>query len=178
MLNWYEIPGALDGIEKHPAFIEKKVLDETSLQESSAALAFKRTPKENSWVKKRNFKKKMFRQFLSINPDLNFSLINGIRLSPSIFLCFSDFDADGRFKDYKMEYNFNPYTRVYLTPSGYLRKYHGTVEIGTGIYDLDNTNKFASKVTNRRLRQHATDEEYSCNYSYYKKVFGPKTILF
>ena len=174
MINWYEMPGALDNFEYNPAYHEKLVID-------ADVAPLKKVPSYSnqtihltdcSWVKKRKYKKKMVRQFLSINPDMDFSKHPGMRCSRGIYLCFPAYD-DGDFYDPRMTYSFNSYTRVFLSLRGDLRKYHGAAFPFRDSYALGPKDKDVAKITNRRIRHHALDEDMSSNYSYCKKLYGP-----
>lgn len=73
----------------------------------------------------------------------------------------------------KMTYSFNPYTRVFLSLRGDLRKYHGAAFPSRSSYALRPKDKDAAKITNRRIRRHSLDEDMSSRYSYCKKYYGP-----
>lgn len=103
---------------------------------------------------------------------MDYSKWHGTRCSPAIYLCFPTCD-DGDFYDPKMTYSFIPYTRVFLSLRGDLRKYHGAVFPIRGSYALGPKDKDAAKITNRRIRRHALDEDMSRSYSYYKKLYSP-----
>lgn len=174
MINWYEMPGALDNFERNPAYHEKLAIDAIIEPVRNVMpanrQAFRRV--DCSWVKKREYKKKLVCRFLSINPDMDYSKRYGTRCSPAIYLCFPTYN-DGDFYDPKMTYSFNPYTRVFLSLRGDLRKYHGAAFPIRGSYALGPKDKDAAKITNRRIRRHALDEDMSRSYSYYKKLYSP-----
>lgn len=174
MINWYEIPGALDNFELNPAYHEKLAIDADIELVRNVMPANKQTFRQIdcSWVKKREYKKKLVRRFLSINPDMDYSKRHGMRCSPAIYLCFPTYN-DGDFYDPKMTYSFNPYTRVFLSLRGDLRKYHGAAFPIRSSYALGPKDKDAAKITNRRIRRHALDEDMCRSYSYYKKLYGP-----
>ena len=113
----------------------------------------------------------MVRRFLSINPDMDYSKRHGTRCSPTIYLCFPSYN-DGDFYDPKMTYSFNPYTRVFLSLRGDLRKYHGAAFPIRGSYALGPKDKNAAKITNRWIRRQALDEDMCRSYSYYEKLYG------
>lgn len=174
MLNWYDMPGALDGFENDPAYLDKAVIDDKAEQNPAITISHGKIRSTCAWIEKRNYKKKMVRRFLSINPDMDYSKLGGTRCSPAIYLCFPDYN-DGDFYDPKMIYNFNPHSRIFLSPRGDLRKYHGAVSVSPcrGSYALGHKDKAVSKITNRCLRHLATDEEVPRSYSYCKKLYGP-----
>lgn len=112
MTNWYEIPGALEDFENNPAYHEKLAIDADIELVKNVKPANKQTfcRTDCSWVKKRIYKKKLVRRFLTINPDMDYSKLHGMRCSPAIYLCFPDYN-NGDFYDPKMTYSFNPYTQ-------------------------------------------------------------------
>ena len=174
MVEWYDMPGALDDFESHPAYLEKLTVDayaETAKKGKSVNV--KSTDRRVcSWVKKREYKKKLVRRFLTINPDMDYSKLYGMRCSPAIYLCFPSYN-EGDYYDPKMTYSFNPYTRVFLSLRGDLRKYHGAAFPIRSSYALGPKDRDAAKITNRRIRRHALDEETPRSYSYCKKLYGP-----
>lgn len=174
MINWYEMPGALEDFESNPAYHEKLAIDADFDLVKNVIPANKQTSCRNdcSWVKKRKYKKKLVRRFLNINPDMDYSKLHGMRCSPAIYLCFPDYN-NGDFYDPKMTYSFNPYTRVFLSLRGDLRKYHGAAFPSRSSYALGPKDKDAAKITNRRIRRRALNEDMSSSYSYCKKLYGP-----
>lgn len=110
MVEWYDMPGALDDFESHPAYLEKLAID--AVVEVTAdvipAGEKKKARSVYSCVKKRKHKKKLIRRFLTINPDMDYTKLHGMRCSPAIYLCFPDYN-NGDFYDPKMTYTFNPY---------------------------------------------------------------------
>lgn len=174
MVEWYDMPSALDDFESHLAYLEKLAVDANAEVITDVIPASEKTTNHSdcSWVKKRKHKKKMVRRFLTINPDMDYSKLCGMRCSPAIYLCFPSYN-EGEYYDPKMTYSFNPYTRVFLSLRGDLRKYHGVAFPIRGSYALGSKDKDAAKITNRRIRRHALDEDMSSSYSYCKKLYGP-----
>lgn len=178
-MKWYEMSGALDNFECNPAYLEKVALD-TDDNPTIKVVSFNRTEADqpsSSWIKKRKYKKKLVRRFLSVNPDMDYSQSHGTRCNPALY-CYYLSCNDGDAYDPKMSYNLNPYTRVFLSVRGDLRKYHGSVYPMRSCYALERKDKSTARMTNRRIRYHALDEETisGCSYSYYKKLFGPLRI--
>lgn len=66
MINWYEMPGALEDFESNPAYHEKLAIDADFDLVKNVIPANKQTSCRNdcSWVKKRKYKKKLVRRFL------------------------------------------------------------------------------------------------------------------
>lgn len=174
MVEWYNMPGALDDFERHPAYLEKLAVDaDARTVKEGKSVNVKATDRRVcALVKKREYKKKLVRRFLTINPDMDYSKLHGMRCSPAIYLCFPSYN-DGDFYDPKMTYSFNPYTKVYLSLRGDIRKYHGAAFPIRSSYALGPKDRDAAKITNRRIRRHAFDEETPRSYSYCKKLYGP-----
>lgn len=169
--------GALDDFESHPAYLEKLAVDaDIEVTTDAIPSSEKKTDRSDcSWVKKRKHKKKMVRHFLTINPDMDYSKLYRMRCSPAIYL-YSPSYNDGNYYDSKMTYCFNPYTRIFLSLRGDLRKYHGSAFSIRSGYALESKDKDAAKITSRRIRQHALDEETARSYSYFKKLYGPLIV--
>ncbi len=168
------MPGALDDFESNPAYLEKLAVDaDVETTKKVIPLREKTTDRSDcSWVKKRKYKKKMIRRFLSINPDMDYSKLDGVRCSPAVYLCFP-FYNDGDYYNPKMTYSFNPHTGVFLSLRGDLRKYHGKTSIVRGGYILSAKDRYTAKITNRRICYNALDDETPSCYSYCKKLYGP-----
>ena len=174
MVKWHDMAGALDDFESHLAYLEKLAVDAV-VEVTTDVIPTSEKKKARivcSWVRKRKHKKKMVRRFQTINPDMDYSKLYGMRCSPAIYLCFPSYNEDGYY-DPKMTYSFNPYTKVFLSLRGDLRKYHGAAFPIRGSYALGSKDKEAAKITNRRIRRHALDENMSSSYSYCKKLYGP-----
>lgn len=174
MVEWYDMPGALDDFESHPAYLEKLAVD-ADVEGTTDTISANKKAKDRSvcsWVKKRKHKKKMVRRFLTINPDMDYAKLYGMRCSPAIYLCVSSYN-EGDYYDPKITYSFNPYTRVFLSLRGDLWKYHGAAFPIRSSYALGSKDRDASKITNRRIRHHALDDETVRSYSYCKKLYGP-----
>ena len=171
-MKWYDMPGALTGLECEPAYLEKLAIDADAEPGRQTAPGRKAPRRACSWVRKRRFKKKMVRRFLSINPDLDYSGLCGTDCRPGIWLRIPSYEDDG-FYDPRMIYLFNTYTKVFLSPRGDLRKYHGDVFPDGSSYALGRKDKDAAKITNRRIRRHANDAEPVGSYSFCRKLYGP-----
>lgn len=75
MVEWYDMPGALDDFESHPAYPQKLTIDAAVEVTTDEIPAGEKTKARSvcSWVKKREYKKKLVCRFLSINPDMDYS---------------------------------------------------------------------------------------------------------
>ena len=174
MLNWYDMPGALD-IENNDAYIEKMAIDDCE-ENTDVALKSRNIRKTCSWIENRNHKKKMIRRFLSMNPAMDFSNNKGTDCINAIVLNTPKYTEDG-FYDPRISYNFNTYCNIFLSRRGDLRVYHGASAINrSGIYTLGKKDKESyQKVTNRRIRHLKVDIDADApnNYAYFKKAFNP-----
>lgn len=144
MLNWYDMPGELDDFENNPAYLDKAEIDDKAEQNTTITISHGKIRSTCAWIKKRNYKKKIVRRFLSINPDMDYSMLGDTRCSPAIYLCFPDYN-NGNFYDPKMTYSFNPHNRIFLSPRGDLSKYHGTVSPYCGSYALEHKDRMFLK---------------------------------
>lgn len=124
-----------------------------------------------SWIEKRNYKKKLVRRFLSLNPAMDYSEIEGTFCKQGIYINTAQYNDDGYY-DPGCQYNFNVYNRIYLTPHGFLRKYHGVISYERIGYALGCKDKSFSKKVNRKIRYRSIDDEKSCAESIYKKYHG------
>lgn len=159
-----------DDIESNPVFLEKLSADDIEDCKSSAVKP-KKYRNTCSWIEKRDYKKKMIRRFLSINPAMDFSQHGGTWCSPGIYISIGHHDELG-FYDPKIYYDFNIYTRIFLSRRGDLRKYHGMIApIGT-CYALGRKDKTIAKIANRKIRYQPIDEDTPLNDSVYKKMYG------
>ena len=125
-----------------------------------------------SWVRKRNYRKKLVRRFLSMNPAYHFTEFRGIRPEPAVWLNRYTLH-NGKDYDPMLEYDINPYFCIYVSPRGDLRKYRGVVSFDHGQYALCNKNRMMSRITNRRLRRIPADQDLPSSFSACRKAYGP-----
>lgn len=172
-MNWYDMPGALDGFENNPAYHEKmEVETDHQTEKVTSPFNYKAVPVgTNSWIKKREFKKKMVRRFLTINPGMDYSKLYGDRCVPAIYICTPNYN-NGDYYDPRVTYSFNPYTHVFLSRRGDIRKYHGVVSVDRNIYVLSRRDKTVTKAVNRKIRHMSIDEDASVYNAVYKKIYG------
>lgn len=169
-MDWYE-KACEQGFENDPEYLEKIELDEEEVKHMTSP--GKRVPKRRdcAWVRKRRYKKKMVRRFLSINPGLDYSALRGDSCSSAIYINYFYCEA-GEYSDPNVTYSFNPYTHVFLSRRGDLRVYHGAVNSVRRSYTLMPKDQLAARLTNRRLRHHPIDEDAANRYSYCKKIYS------
>ena len=172
MTNWYDMPGALDNLESNPAYLEKMAID--NIEDSTKEVCSTRKTKTKydcAWVKKRHYKKKLVRKFLSVNPAMDYTKNTGTYCRNAIYVDIPFYE--GEYLYWKMAYNFNPYTKVFLSVHGDLRKYYGPVLSVRGTYGLGFRGMDFSQITNRRIRHCPVDRDVPTSYACCKKVFGP-----
>ena len=175
-MHWYDLPGALDGFESNPEFLEKMAIDDFEEKPPQKEVHSKKhsmKKRECSWVRKREYKKKLVRRFLTINPDMVFSGKDGNYYCSAWIICSPAY-YEGGFFDPKVDYSFNRYTHVYLSPRGDIRKWNGAVyDVWNGCYFIDNSERWAWRAFNRKIRYQPITEETNYTYPYYKKMYFP-----
>lgn len=75
-------------------------------------------PEYSKWEKKAAYKAKLMRRFLSINPWMDLNEVEGMRCPCADVI---DNHCDDRWT------NLNPYTKVFISTKGDVRKYHGEI---------------------------------------------------
>ena len=180
-MNWYDMPGALDGFENNPAFLEKMKIDEVDENPDHKTVSAKKPSgkqRECSWVRKRSYKKRLVRRFLSVNPDKVYTKEDGNTYMHNCLYFCRPLWHEGDFHDPNVDYIFNPYSHVYLSPRGDIRKWNGTIYGGsTRAFFLGTKDSWASRITNRRIR-HQPIEDVNHSYSFYKKMFFEKAHVY
>lgn len=85
MINWYEMPGALEGFESNPAYQEKLAIDAHIEPDKSVMPANEQAfcRSDCLCLKKHKHKKKRVRRFLTVNSDMVYSKFQGMRCSPA-----------------------------------------------------------------------------------------------
>lgn len=168
MLDFEE---AIVSMMDSPEFQEKIVVDMDEKQLENMPM---RSEKQrlDPWSRKRKHKKKMVRRFLSMNPAMDYSNMFGQNCRQAIYIHYPRV-FDGEYQDHRMEYALNPYTKVFLSPRGDLRVYHGNISYIRGSYTLANKDKSLQRVTNRRIRKASMEDIATTSFSYCKKCYGP-----
>lgn len=137
----------LEGCEHHPEYLEKMDVDlqEENLRGKTAQNAHPRMARENAWYRKREFKKRMIRQFLSVDPTSSIDRENGNRASRGIYLASEKITVN---------YWINVYTRTYVSPKGDVRHVGCAISpaqpVGFSIYKLS---AFTRRRGNRMIRR-------------------------
>ncbi len=179
MLNWYEMPGALD-FDNNPAFAEKMELDNREDDSVTVPSKGRNMRTTSSYVEKRLNKKKLVRRFLSMNPAMDFSINKGTDCINADVLTNPEYKEDGFYDPWK-NYNFNTYCNIFISRRGDLRVYHGTAKrYRSGIYIIETRDRESQKVTNRRIRHLLidVDDSVSANsYAYFKKAMSSVCYL-
>ena len=168
-----EMELALLEMASHPEFIDKKLFDELDANELVDSIHQNSHRRLNGWYRKRMYRKKLVRRFLSCNPDLVISDIPGTRMRNAVVICdFKDEPFNPRH-----DYRINLYEKLYISPAGDIRLckkrlvHHGSYNL-FGIFSNDIPD--AKKYTNRRIRSKAIRMEDSIPSSpaYYKKQYS------
>lgn len=167
----FDFEEALVTMTDSPEFQEKLIADMDERQFADMVMRSEKL-RPDSWSRKRMHKKKMVRRFLTMNPAMDFSNMAGQNCRQAIYI-HSPRVFDGEYQDHRTEYALNPYTKVFLSPRGDLRVYHGNISYIRGSYTLANKDKTLQRVTNRRIRKAALEDVTATNFSYCKKCYGP-----
>ena len=172
MKNWYEHYDVVERMNRDPEYKEKLKCEDDRETKAHKKNAIRRK-REDAWSRKRSHKKKMVRRFLSMNPAMDYSEFGGTSRGNGIYVSDSG-ASDGKYRNARTQYCMNPYTKVYLSPRGDLRVYHGNVSYIRGSFTLVKKDKMQQKLTNKRIRMERITEESGGSYSYKKKLFGPE----
>lgn len=171
--EWYEMSDALDDVERNPEFLAKAMMDEDAEPRIPTRKSHSTRERGNAWTRERAHKKKMVRQFLSMNPAMDYSHLYGMRCAEGIYIHWPHI-SDGEYFDSKTTYCINPYTKIFLSSRGDLRRYRGNISyLRTGSFTLANKDKNVPRLTNKRIRKIPIDDGIA-SFSYYKKAFGPR----
>lgn len=130
--------------------------------------------RENSWVKKKRYRQRLRKSFLSLKPDMTpeecyplYSTGNVIYLNPEASI-------DGGC------YCLNHVNHLYMTKRGYIEQFRGRVEwcCDGRLYGIERKDHDIGRITNRRIRHEKIDFEDGevLRYSTYKKKYGPKLM--
>lgn len=170
-MNRLEYQNAMEKYESNSDYLEKMALDKKAYL-PSAKNHKKAKQRDNSWVRDRAYKKKLVRKFLSINPSMNYSLSPGMRCEYAIYMSYPH-TFDGKYVNHRFQYVLNPYTKIFASEHGDLRKCNKGIAYERGNLSIYNIKLNQSKITNRRIRKIPIDDETSYKFSYCKKKFGP-----
>ena len=137
----------LKGCENQPEFLEKLGLDfqEEPFPKTAAQNTYPCMARENNWCRKRLFKKRIIRKFLSIDPTSIIDRESGNRASRGIYF------GCGKIT---VSYWINVYTRTYVSPKGDVRHVGRAISpaqpVGFSIYKLS---AFTRRRGNRMVRR-------------------------
>ena len=168
-----EMELALLEMTSHPEFIDKTLFDELYANEFVDSIHQNNHRLLSGWYRKRMYRKKLVRRFLSCNPDLIISDIPGTRMRNAVVVCdFKDEPFNPRH-----DYCINVYQKLYISSAGDIRPckkrliHHGGCKL-FGIFSNDIPD--AKKYTNRCIRSKAIRMEDSIpsSPSYYKKKYS------
>lgn len=164
MDNWFEI--SMSDPELRKAFYEKIYEKDDNTEYRMANKHVK--ARDNSWVKKRSYRKKMVRNFLSLKPSMKIEDLHPLYSKNAIYIN-NHISTDGG------AYNINHVSHLYITPRGHLQKFRGVLEWGHDgvVFGVGCKDRNISRITNRRIQRMKSEIDMSMKYSYYKKTFAP-----
>lgn len=130
--------------------------------------------RENSWIKKQKYRKKLKKRFLSAKPDMNLEECYPLWRTGDVIYVNPETSKDGG------TYCLNHINHLYMTKRGHIEQFRGRVEWCRGgrIYGIEGKDHNLGKITNRRIRHEKIDKEdgEALRYSTYKKKYGPKLM--
>lgn len=167
-----EMEIALLEMDSHPEFIGKNLIEETNAK-GPVVVHQNSHPRLSGWYRKRLYRKKLIRRFLSANPALNISEMPGASMKRASVSC--DFKG-GPFNP-RHDYSINLHEKLYIATGGEIRAskkrivHHG----GWKLFGISaNTIPDAKKYTNSRIRSKAIrmDDIIPSYPSYYRKKYS------
>ena len=135
--------------------------DEDDVKREASRRSRRHRVRENSWVRKRLHKKKMFRKFLSANTAMTKDTWDTACTLRGVW--GTELSTNGGC------YFINPYTHVYMKHSGQLVQYSGIMEKIGDFISFEKKDRTKSSITNRRIRHLPVSDDNCMRYSYYKK---------
>lgn len=171
--EWYNLPGALN-IENNPLFIEKACFDSDFkvCEDAHRSVCRKKKVRDNGRVMKSRYKKKLRRRFLSMDPSLDYSKLEGTNCHPGVDASIWVW-KDSETMD-SMIYNLNPYSKTFMSKRGDIRVYRGKIEALHGNhYNMNCKYRCVKKLKNSRIRHMKVDEDGGLSYAYAKKECTP-----
>lgn len=172
MINsaWCGLSDALDNMESNAIFLEKVALDDGAPMDLLCPTPKAKSARDCSWVKKRHYKKKLIRRFLTIDPAQDFSKVIGTRCEAAVFWEIKKWED----KNSSRVSPFNPYTKTFKSPRGDIRVYHGKIEdINKNHFNTNRKNRCVKHLKHKRIRSFKVDEDGGLSYGYVKKVCTP-----
>lgn len=168
-----EMEMALLDMASHTEFIGKNLNDEKDVNEPVSTVHQNSHRRLSGWYRKRMYRKKLIRRFLSCNPALNIAETPGTRARNAVVLC--DF-RDEPFNP-RHDYSINLYEKLYISLAGDIRVckkrivHHGDCRL-FGIFPSEIPD--AKHYTNRRIRSKTTkmDDSIPSSPAYYKKKYS------
>jgi len=169
MENWLGITA--DEMLLLDEFIEKSNMDDMEQSSVCATTYNSRKGRENSWVRKDRFRKKLKKRFLSVKPDMTSEECYPLSTTSGAIYINNETAFDGGC------YCLNHVNHLYMTKRGHVEQYRGRVEWYTDgmVYGIEPKYHDAAKTTNRRIRHEKIDADAQVlRYSVYKKKYAPK----
>ena len=123
-----------------------------------------RKQEKNKWQRKKDYKDKLKRKFLSINPGMDTGSLEGCTSTRAdIMVTHSD--------DRKI--SFNPYAKLFISKRGVIRKYQGKIRIKSRYYyeTCGYEKRYGMRLVQRRIRRELINEDTSLSMSFLKKKY-------
>ena len=155
-------------------YVEKAYQDDISDISESFEKCKPKKIRENSWVKKKRYRKKLMKKFLSVKPDMTPEECFPMEQTSNAIYLRPEASIDGRC------YCLNHVNHLYMTPRGHIEQFRRRVEwwYDGSLYGIESKDHNLGKITNRRIRHEKIDMEDGevLRYSTYKKKYAPKLI--
>ena len=160
-------------LENTNEYIEKIQLEETDDTEVTVGVQ-SRQKRENSWIRKNKYRKKLKKKFLSEKPGMTQEECYPLERTVHTVYLNQRAAMDGGC------YCLNHVNHLYMTKRGHVEQFTGRVEwwLGGVLFGVGEKEHDIGKITNRRIRHEKISEE-ECEvmrYSDYKKKYAPKVI--
>lgn len=161
----------LRGIDE---YVEKIYQDDKSDSSVMIKDCHQKRNRENSWIRKKRYRKKLIKRFLSVKPDMTSEECYPMESTGNVVYLNPEAAINGGC------YCLNHVNHLYMTRRGFTEQFRGRVEwwYGGTIYGIERKNHDIGKITNRRIRHEKIDVENGevLRYSTYKKKYAPKLV--
>ena len=167
MKDWYEYTVASSELM---SLFEEKMYEENCdlyLETKDNYKKHNNRKKVNSWICKNKYRKKLWRNFFYLNPNMISDGPLALTYRNAIWL--TDAHSDGG------KYRINHVNHLYWTPRGHVEQFNGVLEWHySGCFGVGAKDHNKAKIVNRRIRHMPfKEEERNLHYSEYKKMFSP-----
>ena len=123
-----------------------------------------RKQEKNKWQRKKDYKDKLKRKFLSINPGMDTGSLEGCTGARADVLITHSDDRN---------ISFNPYAKLYISKRGVIKKYQGKIRIKSRYYyeTCGHEKRYGMRLVQRRIRRELINEDTSLSMSFLKKKY-------